>query len=319
MKQFIISSNDAGQRLDKFLSKSVKQLPKNLMYKYIRLKRIKVNHRRSDISYQLQEGDLLELYINDEFFDSSPEMQFLSAPPLLNIVYEDENLLLVNKPSGLVVHEDDDGTQDTLIHRIQHYLYNKKEYLPDQELSFSPALCNRIDRNTCGIVIAAKNAETLRILNEKIKKRELKKKYLCIVTGIPNPQSATKKAYLVKDSVNNKVHLSSQPKPGSKEILTKYHVQAVRGNYSLLEVELLTGRTHQIRAHLAYLGYPILGDGKYGINREDRKKGYKYQALCSYQLKFLFSTDAGILNYLNRKEFTVKDIWFVDDFYSDKL
>lgn len=319
MKQFLISANDAGQRLDKFLAKSVKRLPKNLLYKYIRLKRIKVNHKRSEISYQLQEGDLLELYINDEFFDETPQTAFLAAPASLSIVYEDENLLLVNKPSGLVVHEDDEGTQDTLIHRIQHYLYEKGEYRPEQELSFAPALCNRIDRNTCGIVIAAKNAETLRILNEKIKHRELEKKYLCIVSGVPEPWNATKKAYLVKDGENNKVYLTSEPTPASKEIRTKYRVVAVQGNYSLLEVELLTGRTHQIRAHLAYLGHPILGDGKYGKNREERKKGYKYQALCSYSLRFCFTSDAGILNYLNQKEFTLTNIWFVNDFYANRL
>lgn len=319
MKQFIISANDAGQRLDKFLAKSVKRLPKNLLYKYIRLKRIKVNRKRSEISYQLQEGDLLELYINDEFFDEAPQTAFLAAPASLNVIYEDENILLVNKPAGLVVHEDNEGSQDTLIHRIQHYLYEKGEYHPEQELSFAPALCNRIDRNTCGIVIAAKNAETLRILNEKIKHREIEKKYLCIVSGIPEPRDALQKAYLVKDSQNNRVYLTAEPAAGSKEIRTKYHVIDVRGSHSLVEVNLLTGRTHQIRAHLAYLGHPILGDGKYSINREERKKGYKYQALCSYYLKFCFVSEAGALNYLNERDFTVSDIWFVNDFYANRL
>ena len=169
MKSFTIQKNDAGQRLDKFISKAVPRLPKSLMYKYIRLKRIKLNGKRCDIADKLCEGDVLAMYIGDEFFSAATENDFLSVSANIEIVYEDDNILLVNKPCGLVVHEDNSNTMDTLINRIKKYLYQKGEYLPENEASFTPSLCNRLDRNTQGIVICAKTAESLRILNQAVK------------------------------------------------------------------------------------------------------------------------------------------------------
>jgi 23S rRNA pseudouridine955/2504/2580 synthase len=200
MKELTIRGNDAGQRLDKFLQKAVKTLPQALLYKYVRMKRVKVNGKRSEIAYKLIEGDKVQLYINDEFFQNRKENLFLSAPSKIDIVYEDENILLVDKKSGLVVHEDESGSPDTLVARIQHYLYDKGEYNPSQENSFAPALCNRIDRNTSGIVIAAKNAEALRILDEKIKLREIKKLYLCLTHGYFEKKSGLLEGYLEKDA-----------------------------------------------------------------------------------------------------------------------
>ena len=314
MKTFIIGENDQNQRLDKFLQKSVPLLPKSLLYKSIRKKRIKVNGKKCELNYKLCQGDRLDLYLNDEFFSKTEELSFLSVPSSISIVYEDEQILLVNKPQGLVVHEDNDNTLDTLIHRVQHYLYEKGEYRPEQELSFAPALCNRIDRNTCGIVIVAKTAEALRIMNEKIKQREITKKYLCLVLGTPSPKSAALTHYLEKDASLNKVRLYEQPTPNAKTAITQYRVLESRNGLSLVEVDLKTGRTHQIRAHMAYIGHPLLGDGKYGIHAENKKYGYKRQALCSYQLTFSFRSDAGALQYLDRKTFTVQHIWFVDEF-----
>ena len=311
MKQFTIGINDAGQRLDKFLSKSVKKLPPNLLYKYIRTKRIKINGKRCDIRQKLTEGDVISLYINDEFFEESTSPKdFLLAPSAVDVVYEDENILLINKQPGLVVHEDEGGKPDTLIHRVQRYLYEKGEYDPDHEHSFAPALCNRIDRNTGGIVIAAKNAESLRILNEKIKHRELEKRYLCLVHGKPSPPHAIVTAYLMKDQKQNRVYLSPVSKPGYKTIVTEYQVLASKKEFSLCEVNLHTGRTHQIRAHMAYLGHPLAGDGKYGKNAKDRQMGFPYQALTSYQLTFRFQEDAGLLQYLNNKTFETRSTWF---------
>lgn len=320
MKSFTINKNDSGQRLDKFITKSVPLLPKALLYKYIRIKRIKVNGKRSEISTRLNTGDIVDLYINDEFFEAAPErFDFLKASKNLNILYEDENILLCDKKVGVLCHPDDREYIDTLIGRIKRYLYEKGEYNPNDENSFVPSLVNRIDRNTGGIVIAAKNAESLRILNQKMKDRELHKFYLCVVHGTPKNKSGVLQGYLTKNEDKNLVKVSSKKTNDSKEIRTKYKVLDSNDDLSLIEVELLTGRTHQIRAHFASIGHPLLGDGKYGTNAQNKKYGYKKQFLYSYKLIFDFSTDSGILSYLNGREFEVNDVWFKEEFYNDNL
>lgn len=318
MRSITVKKNDAGQRLDKFLTKSVKGLPMSLMYKFIRTKKIKVGGKRTDGKYMLSEGDVIDLYIKDEFFDS-PENDkgaLTHIEPKIDVVYEDENIILVNKRPGVVVHEDKDARDNTLIMHIQAYLYKKGEYDPTGELSFAPALCNRIDRNTGGIVVAAKNAAALREMNEKIKNNEISKFYLCAVKGIMPKKSDTLTGYLIKDSATNTVTVYDRKVKDAKNIITKYRVLAEKNGNSLLEVELVTGRTHQIRAHMAHIGHPLLGDGKYGVNRGEKRDGYKYQALYAYRIRFDFADDSGTLGYLRGKtvELDKKDIWFLSDF-----
>ena len=312
-----IGKNDAGQRLDKFLTKTYPNLPQSVLYKCIRTKDVKRNGKRCQRDDRLQEGDELSLYWQEEFFQTAPkEYDFLKAPKALSIVYEDENMMLLDKKPGLIVHPDQNYHFDSLIARVQHYLYDKGEYDPQGENVFAPALVNRIDRNTGGIVLAAKNAEALRILNQKVKDRELVKLYLCVVCGRLSQKEGLLTGYLEKNEAQNRVYILKKPKEGAKAIRTKYRVLAEKRDFSLLEVELLTGRTHQIRAHFASIGHPLAGDGKYGKNAVNKGTGFPYQALYSYKLGFRFQTDGGLLQYLDGREFSVEDVWFLPEFYA---
>ena len=320
MKEFVIGANDAGQRLDRFLAKNVPLLPASLAQKYIRIKRIKLNGARAERDTRLQTDDVLQLYINDEFFDKPREdnAYLTVAAPKLHIVYEDEHILLVDKRPGLAVHPHDGAEYGrTLIDHIQAYLYQKREWRPREENSFAPALCNRIDRNTGGIVIAAKTAEALRVMNQKIKDRELDKRYLAIVEGTPKPPKGSLKGYLFKDAKKNRVFVTDTPQPGSKTCQTNYVTLASGKGLSLVECELITGRTHQIRAQFAHAGHPLLGDGKYG--KLDKRFDRTYQALYAYKLTFRFTTDAGSLAYLNGKAFRVDKVDFAEAFFPNTI
>ena len=318
MQEIVIGQNDAGQRLDRFLSKRLPLLPASLAQKYIRLKRIKVNGRKSERDYRLSPGDTLQLYINDTFFGKSAEKEnlfFRHFEPKLRIVYEDANLLLVDKRPGQSVHADETEKVNTLINHIQAYLYRKGEWNPAEEQSFAPALCNRIDRNTGGLVIAAKNAETLRIINEKIRAHEIEKIYLCVTVGKPNPPEGKIEGFLLKDERKKEVTFYRRPVPGGRSAATLYRTLETRDSLSLVECRLLTGRTHQIRVSMAEIGCPLLGDGKYGNGAVNRKFHETRQALYAYQLRFAFPTDAGTLNYLRGQVFTVPRIPFQEAYF----
>ena len=319
MRELKIQKNDSGQCLDKFITKTL-DLPMSLLYKSIRLKKIKVNRKRAEASTILTEGDTVQCFLAESFFEKAEvdTDSLLRITPHLSVIYEDENIILLNKRPGVSVHEDEHGAQNTLINHLIAYLYQKGEYDPKSEQSFTPALCNRIDRNTGGIVIAAKTAEALRVLNEKIKNREIDKFYLAAVHGIPEKKEDTLRGFLLKDEKTNTVKVyDKNPPKAAKNIITKYKVIAKKEDSALLEVELLTGRTHQIRAHMAHIGHALVGDGKYGINKSDRQKGYKYQALYSYKLRFSFKGEPTALEYLNGKEFKIPkaDIYFTEEYF----
>ncbi|MCL2227346.1 MAG: RluA family pseudouridine synthase [Oscillospiraceae bacterium] len=318
MKEFQIGKNDAGQRLDRFVSKAAPLLPASLMQKYIRIKRIKVGGKAAARDHKLAYGEVVQMYVNDEFFETpSEENAYLKiTDPALDLVYEDDNILLINKPAGMLCHSDGSPSPSSAISRLQAYLYQNGQWKPRDENAFAPALCNRIDRNTSGIVLAAKNAEALRIVNEKLKLREIDKFYLAAVHGTPKERSATLEGYIFKDAVKNQVYVSKTSRPGSKSAIMEYRIVASEGGLSLLECRLITGRTHQIRAQLASIGHPLLGDGKYGSERQSKPYGEKHQALCSYKLAFAFKSDAGLLSYLDKKNFRLRDIPFAKKYFS---
>ncbi|MDR1392078.1 MAG: RluA family pseudouridine synthase [Clostridiales bacterium] len=305
MKKIVIGQNETGQRLDKFLRKYFKNMSLNIIYKSIRKKRIKVNGKSQKKSYNLSLGDVLELYINDDFFaEKSSEKEILTRNIKLTIIYEDENILVSYKPQGIITHEDKNEKKNTFINWIKSYLYQKGEYNPKLKSTFSPALCHRLDRNTNGLIICAKNYESLKIINEKIKNKEIEKYYKCIVNGIVKPSRGTIDTFLLKDCIKNRVFVCDKSCVRAKRAITKYKVLKFKDNFSIIEAQIITGRTHQIRASFSNIGHPIVGDSKYSIKKDFDSK-QKFQALCAYKIIFNFKTDSGILNYLNKKTFEI--------------
>ena len=326
IRKIYVNKNDAGQRLDKFLTKTLVNIPKNLLYKYFRLKSFKINGTKANAETIISEGDEITLYISDEFFpaegvserDGEKYSDIKLDLNIHEIVYEDKNIIIVDKPQGETVHmsepsEDSHKQGIYLIDRVIGYLYKKGEYLPENEQSFTPSLCHRLDRNTGGLIICAKNAEALRIMNQKIKDREITKTYYCETVGIPNPASATLKHFHYKDRKQNRVYIFDTIADAKralhikydddiKTVITKYKTEKTQKDSALVSVELITGRTHQIRAHMAYIGTPLIGDGKYGISH-GRKYGDNFQHLYAYSIEFCFRSDSGILSYLNGRKF----------------
>ncbi|WZL71821.1 RluA family pseudouridine synthase [Clostridiaceae bacterium 35-E11] len=306
MREIYIGKNEENQRVDKFLRKYMPKASLSFIYKMIRKKNIKVNEKRINNDYMLQAKDRIQLYLSEEtiqkFLDKKEVQQ---VAPTFGIVYEDENILLVEKPQGLLVHEDIHESKNTLINQVIKYLFDKKEYDPEIEKTFVPASVNRLDRNTSGIVMIGKNNETLQNLNEMIRSRNaIKKYYLTIVAGHIRSKGELK-GYLLKDEKSNKVSITEEQIPKAKFMHTIYNPIQTNGKYSLLEVEIITGRTHQIRLHLASTGNPIIGDEKYGdkkINQSFRQEfDLKNQFLHAY--KIYFETCIGNLKYLEGKTF----------------
>lgn len=320
VREIKIEKNDAGQRADHFLSKALPALPPSLRQKYLRIKRIKRNGSRCRPDDRLQEGDVLALYIGDEFFEQPyGDEAWRGIKPELHVAYEDDNILIADKRAGMLVHSDETGDENTLINHIKAYLYEKGAWDPAAEQSFTPALANRIDRNTCGLVLAAKNAEALRVLNDKIRDREIRKQYYCIVHGVMSPKNGRLDGYLERDLKNKTVRVRREKTADARSAATVYRTLETRDGLSLLECELLTGRTHQIRAQFASAGHPLLGDGKYGTNEQNRAYRQRYQALQSHRVVFDFQTDAGVLAYLKGTCVEAEEPDFLRAFRAGKL
>jgi 23S rRNA pseudouridine955/2504/2580 synthase len=301
-----ITENEAGQRCDRFLKKYLINTSLGNIYKMLRKKVITVNGGRAKENLHLQTGDIIEFKLKKEDFNKMViKNEIEDADCNLNIIYEDNNILLINKPAGVIVHPDRKHKSNTLADKVVNYLIGKKEYIPENETTFKPASINRLDLNTSGIVIFAKNYGSLKILNQAMRNNNIKKYYLTLVKN-NFKNELTIKAFLEKDISKNIVRISSQKKSNSKKIITRYKPLKNFNNSTLLEVELITGRPHQIRAHLKTLGFPVAGDSKYGDKDWNKKLRNTFnlihQFLHSYLLKFDM-IDSN-LNYLSEKSFT---------------
>ena len=314
MKSIVVDQTWDGRRLTRFLQKAMPAASAGQVARFLRLGRVKVDGKRGKEDTVLAAGQQVEMYVEDEWF-AAPEREdpfYSKIRPKLTILYEDEQVMLLDKRPGLVCHPDEGEKVHTLLTYAQAYLYQKGEWKPEEEASFTPALCNRIDRNTGGIVIAAKTAEALRDMNEIIRIRDIDKYYLCLVHGIPN-EKGTLKGYLKKMEDENRVIVRDKPFEGAKTAITEYRRLATKNGLSLCECHLITGRTHQIRAQMAHAGFPLFGDGKYGTERSRRK----HQALFSYKLVFTLSNYDGVLSYLKGKVFTVNNVDFAGEYFPD--
>ena len=307
MKSFTAGPNENGVRLSRFVEGVTKDMPRSMMYKAFRNKRIKVNGKRAEPDTRLSAGDLIELYINDEFFPVGKPTAKTAKPrrqPPVTVVYEDENFAVLYKPAHLLCHSDRTGDAN-LVDAFASYLEAKGEYDPHAEKRFAPALCNRLDRGTEGLVLAAKSYAALRDLNAIIRDDMMKKEYLTITVGAP-PQGRFV-AWLQHSEKNNKVHIHARESEGYKQIITEVTVIRQAGPFALCRIGLITGRTHQIRAHLAYLGHPVLGDIKYGNHKMNERTGLKTQALCAQRLTFGRIPEENTLQYLSGRVIKLND------------
>ena len=302
MRQFTAGKNEQDMRLSRFVQRVACQLPASAMYKAFRNRRIKVNGHRAAPDPLLCEGDVIALYLNDEFFEGKkPQPRAQQAKKSrfsMRVIYEDADIAALYKPAHLLCHSDRTG-DDSLVGQFVRYLEQRGEYARESENGFAPAVANRLDRGTEGLVLAAKNRPALRALNEIIRQDMLRKEYICITVG--RPPQGLHEAYLRHFEKENKVRVQLQAAPGYKKIITQVQVLRTCGPYSLCCIGLITGRTHQIRAHLAFLGTPVLGDIKYGNRKMNARAGLSTQALCAARVTFGQLPEENVLARLSGK------------------
>lgn len=308
MKEIIIEENEHNQRMDKFLKKYLPKASSGYIYKMLRKKRIKLNNKKAQPKDNLQKGDKLQLFLStDTITGFREEKRIKTIPITFDVIYEDDNILLINKPKGLLSHASNNNSDNTVVKQLLSYLYQEGKYHPQKEKTFVPSICNRLDRNTSGIIICGKTFTSLQVMNQGIKKRKIKKLYKCIVKGkISNINNL--EGYIVKNSDNNRVRISKDRIDDSKKIHTKIRPLKANQDYTLLEIDLITGRTHQIRAHLASIGYPIIGDEKYGDRKTNEyfKEKHKLKSQFLHAHKIVFEGLSEPLEYINGKEFSAK-------------
>ena len=314
MKSFTAGTNEEGVRLSRFVESVTKDMPRSMMYKAFRNKRIKVNGKRAEPDTRLHQNDLIELYINDEFFPAGAAAPAKKPPrrqPPVTVIYEDGNIAVLYKPAHLLCHSDCTGDAN-LVDAFAAYLQAKGEYDPHAEQRFAPAICNRLDRGTEGLVIAAKSYAALRDMNAIIRDNQMKKEYLTITVG--TPPAGRHIAWLQHSEKNNKVRIHAREAEGYKQIITEVTPIRQNGPFTLCRIGLITGRTHQIRAHLAYLGHPVLGDIKYGNRKMNERTGLKTQALCAQRLTFDRIPQDNILHELSGRVIKLEDPAIVRQF-----
>ncbi len=305
MKEIHIDKNESRQRLDRFLKKYLSNASMGFIYKMIRKKNIKLNEARAKPETMIYEGDKIQLYLAEETIKKfEGDIQEARSNLKLDIIYEDENIVLINKEKGMLSHGRGGEFEENVVDSLISYLIRKGDYVPRIEKTFTPSICNRLDRNTSGLIIAAKNYQSLRLINDALKKSKIRRIYKTIVKG-EIEMERREEAYSIKNEDKNKVKISSKETEGSKKIITNIKPLSIKDGFSLVEVELITGRTHQIRGHLSSLGYPLLGDRKYGIKNVNEnfkeKYGLENQMLHSYRIEF--SGLENNMSYLNGRSF----------------